>query len=219
VASKRRKLRSTTRGISTATKLALNLVPVVGPVVAQSLALYETERRNSYVDAFLAALAAQLEGIREAKLDKEFVIGLEFQAATLRALEAARVTSSAGKRRLIAAALAGASSSDRPSGLDIEAIIDTLGNLTPTDLELARLVWLEAGGDTPRAIVTSIVGPADFPDRLFHLKRLEAAGLIADTAGKNLDYGGQYDLTPTFHRLMALLKGGGLSQEDSTAAS
>jgi hypothetical protein len=216
---KRQRLRSTTRGVSTTTKLVLNLVQVVGPVVAQTLALYESERRNSQVDAFLAALAAQLEGIREAKLDKAFVVGVEFQAAILRAFEAARVTSSAPKRRLIAAVLAGASSTDRPSGLDIEAIVDTLGNLTPTDLELARLVWLEAGSDTPRAIVSSVVGPADFPDRLFHLKRLEAAGLIADTAGKNLDYGGQYDLTPTFHRLMALLEGGGLSQEGSNPAS
>lgn len=61
-------------------------MPVVGPVVAQSLALYESERRNSHVDAFLAALAAQLEGIREAKLDKEFVIGLEAGGDTPRAI-------------------------------------------------------------------------------------------------------------------------------------
>lgn len=207
----RPQLGSATRGISATTQLGLNVLPVVGPVLAQAIALYENERRNSLVNAFLAELAARLEGIQMAKLDKEFVGSEEFQTAILRAFDAARGIGSAEKRRLIAAALAGAASTDRPHGLDVEAIVDTLGNLTPIDLELARLVWVEAGGSAPKAIVTSVTGPPDYADLLFHLKRLEAAGLVADTAGKNLDYGGQYDLTPTFHRLMALLEAGGLS--------
>jgi len=213
VPNKRHQLGSATRGISATTQLGLNLLPVVGPVLAQSIALYENEHRNALVDRFLADLVEQLEGIKKEKLDQEFVIGLEFQTATLRALEAARVASSAQKRRLIAAALAGAASTDRPQGLDVEAIVDTLGNLTPSDLELARLLWLEAGSGAPKAIVTPVTGPPDYADLLFHLKRLEGAGLIADTAGTNFDYAGQYDLTPTFHRLMALLRAGGLAPD------
>ena len=196
--------------IADAAQLGMAVVPIVGPVVSQALALFESQRRNVEVDAFLAALAARLGSVEEGRFDQDFVNGADFQAATLRSLDAARFTIRDEKRQLIAAVLAGAATKDRPSGLDIEAIVDTLAGLTASDLALARLLWIEAGSGAPLAIVTSVIGPTDYPDLKFHLKRLEAYGLIADTAGQYFDYGGQYELTPTFHRLMALAEAGGL---------
>ncbi len=187
------------------TKLALNLIPLVGPVLAQAINLYESERRNRKLDALIDEIRSQLGRLDQTKLDSDFINTPGFQEAAFRAFEAGRTTSDAEKRRLIAAALVGAATVDRPSGLDVEAILDTLRVLTPTDLDLARKLWDEAGGNEPKSIVTSVIGPPGFPDREFHLKRLEAAGLISSTAGQHLDWAGQYQLTGTFHLLMVLV--------------
>lgn len=194
-----------------ATQLALNLVPYVGPIMSQALSLYASQRRNRNLDALIDEIRDRLIALDGTKLDRAFVETTEFQEAAFRAFEAGRATSSANKRGLIAAALVGAATVGRPPGLDVEAILDTLRVLTPTDLDLARKLWDEAGGDEPKAIVTEVVAPADFPDREFHLKRLEAAGLISSSSGRHFDWTDQYLLTETFHRLMALMRAGGSS--------
>jgi hypothetical protein len=190
---------------SAAMQLALNVIPYVGPIVAQALSLYETQRRNQMLDALIGEIRDQLAALDIKKIDHAFIETAEFQDAAFRAFDGGRATSNSAKRRLIASALVGAATVDRPKGLDVEAILDTLRVLTPIDLNLARKLWEEAGGDEPMATVTAVVGPADFPDREFHLGRLEANGLIVSTAGRHLDWSGQYLLTGTFHRLMALL--------------
>jgi len=192
-------------------QVALNLIPVVGPVVADAIAAFEERRRSQQVNAMIEALRAQLVAVNASKLDQEWIESPAFPDAIQRALEAGRRTSDESKRRLIAAVLGGAVTTSRPRALDVEALLDVLGSLTMIDLELARRLWIEAGAGEARAVVTSVIGPPDFPYLDFHLKRLEAAGLIGSTAGRHLDYAGQYMLTGTFHRLMDLLAAGGVT--------
>ena len=192
-----------------AAQVALNIVPFVGPVVSQASSLYASERRSQQLDELIVEIQQRLANLAAEKIDRSYVETAEFQEAAFRAFDAGRTTNNANKRQLIAAALVGAATVSRPAGLDVEAILDTLRVLTPTDLDLARKLWDESGGDEPKSIVTAVIGPADFPDLEFHLKRLEAAGLITSTAGRHLDWSGQYLLTGTFHRLMALLRIGG----------
>jgi hypothetical protein len=189
-----------------ATMVALNLIPFVGPVVVQAINLYEGETRNRKLDGLLDEIRRQLSRLDESKLDRAFIETPEFEEAALKAFEAGRTTGDGEKRRLIAAALVGSVTTDRPPALDVEAVLDTLRVLTPTDLRLARTLYEEAGADSAWAIVRTVVAPADFPDRDFHMKRLEAAGLIASTAGQNLSAHEEYLLTSTFRRLMALVE-------------
>jgi hypothetical protein len=212
-----RNRRGRTRELRAATQLGLNLVPYVGPVIAQLISLYATERRNRFLDATLEEIRQQFAALDATKLDRDFIGSPEFEEATFRAFDAGRVASASEKRRLIAAALVGAASVGRPSGLDVEAILDTLRVLTPIDLKLANALWNEAGGDSAMSLVKEVAGPSDFPDRDFHLKRLEAAGLIRNTEARHFDWVDQYVLTQTFHRLMALLAAGsGQGSERST---
>jgi hypothetical protein len=60
VPKKRHGITSALRGMSATTQLGLNLVPVVGPVLAEAIALYENERRKLHVDVFMAKVVAQL---------------------------------------------------------------------------------------------------------------------------------------------------------------
>lgn len=190
-----------------AAQVAISVVPVVGGPIAAGIAAWEGHRISKRVEALVTEIATLAGRIDKDKLDKTYVQSDDFQDVVIAALESGRRTADAQKRRFIAAILLGAAFAEKPQQLDVEALLDTIGNLSPQDLALARLLYDESGGDEPKSIVTSVVGPVDFPDRDFHLKRLEAGGLINEKTGATYGYqGGEYLMTMTFHRLMALLK-------------
>jgi hypothetical protein len=191
---------------SGAAQIVASVVPLLGGPIAAGIAAWEGRRVSKRIEALVGEIAALAERIDQRKLDKTYIETDAFQDAVIAALEAGRRTADADKRRVIAAILLGAAFTERPPQLDVEALLDTIGGLSPQDLALARILYDESGGDEPKAIVTGAVGPADFPDREFHLKRLEAGGLIRELTGTYGGSGGQYFMTMTFHRLMALLK-------------
>lgn len=197
----------------TALTVALNVVPVAGPVMSSALAAWEGHKLSERVEAIVEEVIRLGARVDEAEFDRKYVETPEFVDAVLAGIEAGRRTSDQDKRCMIAGVLIGAATRSRPAALDVQALLETLSGLTPGDLRLARLLWEEAGDGEPMSIVRQVTGPADYPDRDFHLKRLESAGLISERTGA--DYGpgqmGQYLLTSTFHRLIALLQAGGAS--------
>jgi hypothetical protein len=192
---------------SGAAQIAVSAVPLLGGPIAAGIAAWEGRRVSKRIEALVSEIATLAARVDQRKLDKPYVETNEFQDAVIAAMDAGRSTADANKRRVVAAILLGAAFTERPPQLDVEALLGTIGNLSPQDLALARILYDESGGDEPRAIVTGVVGPVDFPDREFHLKRLEAGGLIKEKTGAAYGYeGGEYFMTMTFHRLMALLK-------------
>jgi uncharacterized heparinase superfamily protein len=192
---------------SGAAQIVASAVPLLGGPIAAGIAAWEGRRVSKRIEALVGEIATLAKQIDQGKLDKTYIQTDEFQDAVIAALDVGRRTADAGKRRIIAAILLGAAFTEKPQQLDVEALLDTIGNLSPQDLALARHLYDESGRDEPKAIVTGVVGPVDFPDREFHLKRLEAGGLINEKTGATYGYqGGEYFMTMTFHRLMALLK-------------
>jgi hypothetical protein len=134
----------------------------------------------------------------------------------LRAVRGATETGDQEKVRAIAAALVGAISVDRPADLDVETALAALSNLTPADLRAARRLADHLGPAT-------FPPPAELgPDSLFFVARLQAAGLLesvvlpASPPGSRLGPGYRSDpavefrFTPTFGRILALLRAGGV---------
>jgi hypothetical protein len=189
-----------------AAQIVASAVPLLGGPIAAGVAAWEGRRVSKRIEALVGEIATLAERIDQRKLDKTFVGTDDFQDLVIAALDAGRRTADADKRRVIAAILLGAAFTERPAQLDVEALLDTIGSLSPQDLALARFLFTESARDEPKAIANVAVAPADFPDREFHLKRLEAGGLIQEVTGTYGGSGGQYFMTTTFHRLMALLK-------------
>jgi hypothetical protein len=130
----------------------------------------------------------------------------------IQALRGATETRDTEKRRVLAAALVGAATLDRPADLDFAAVIAGLSNLTPADLQYAREL-ADAVADNPYKIIDFVGTPATAGDSTFHLLRLEAQGLVHGVAPGAVYGSGpglQYRLTPTFWRVLDLLRAGGM---------
>jgi len=135
--------------------------------------------------------------------------------AAIRAVRGASETASREKVQTIAAALVGGTSVDRPADLDLESALASLVSLTAADLELARVLAERASpfGFSP----TGFIGE----DSLFHLGHLQAAGLLESVVRPGEDNRArglgrtepsiEFRMTPTFHRILALLRAGGLT--------
>ncbi len=134
--------------------------------------------------------------------------------AAIRAVRGATETANREKVRMIAAALVGATSVDRPSELDAESALASLISLTSADLAFARMI---AGRSVDqRYAVIDFKGIDPGPDAQFRLMRLQGAGLI-DSMGSGGGLGAgpklSYRFTPTMWRILDLLRAGGeLSQ-------
>lgn len=124
--------------------------------------------------------------------------------ASIRAARGAIETASREKVRTLAAALIGSASRDRPSGLDAESVLASLVSLTPADLVFARNFTSQRAPFTEPNHLS--------PDAQFRMMRLQGAGLLEsipppfdwDKAEK-----ATYQMTPTFWRLLELLRAGG----------
>jgi hypothetical protein len=115
---------------------------------------------------------------------------------------------------MVAGVLTGATTVDRPPALDIEAVLTAIRDLSPTSLRLALEIERRyRENDSPETYGGAIY-PPEWPDRVFLLKRLEAAGLVEELTGTFLDYlGGRYKPTETFVRILGVLKAAGWSGE------
>jgi hypothetical protein len=149
--------------------------------------------------------------------------------AAIRAVRGAVETGNREKRQTIAAGLVGGASIDRPDELDLESVMASLVNLTPTDLSFASSPSGErrAKIDRLNRAASEYVGPApdSFPpppdagsDRMFYLARLQAAGLLENVVlpatpdvriNRRTEPAIEFRFTPTFHRILELLRAGG----------
>jgi hypothetical protein len=184
-------------------------VPFVGGAFD---ALVGTAGSNIALDRlriFLDEQAQRIAALEDAKLDAQ-VTAESVLDATIRAVRGAMETGNRDKVRMLASILVGATSVERPAGLDPESVVASLVSLTPADLAYARLL-AEARARDPLAVVDYSAAPAD-PDTKYRLMRLQGAGILEAVTGQTLYGGGgdlHYRLTPTFWRILELLRAGG----------
>ena len=143
------------------------------------------------------------------RLDDQILESPEFHSLVFQAALAAAGETDAEKVDLYAAILAGAASTERPSELNVRAVLSTLTSLTADELQLARQFY-EDFDRGQNAIIDGLATPAWGPDTGLYLKRLEIANLIIPeyARGKNPLEGtlGTYYVTDTFHRLITLVR-------------
>ena len=110
--------------------------------------------------------------------------------------------------------------SDRPHGLDSEALLDRLAGLTAHELLILRWANTQPG----ELQVAYLPGELQTVNLDYHLHRLQAAGMVAyerelPPAGGSTDWR-VFTRTPTFLRLMVLIEtGGGLGEPMVSSAA
>jgi len=127
--------------------------------------------------------------------------------SAIRALRGSMETGNQEKVRTIAAALVGSTSLDRPRDLDVETVLEMLASLTPAELDYAAMLAKRTGGG---AFGNNQV--AD-PDGHFFVSRLMGHGLLETAPTSWTDWDNDitnYQLTPTFLRILDLLRAGGM---------
>jgi len=163
------------------------------------------DRLRTFLEELTERVAALEEGKRDPSVTAEDLID-----AAIHAVRGALETGDRDKVRMLASILVGATSVDRPAGLDPESVVASLVSLTPADLSYARQL-AEARANDPFAVVDFSTAPAD-PDSKYRLMRLQGAGILEAVTGQTLYGGGgelHYRLTPTFWRILELLLAGG----------
>jgi hypothetical protein len=197
---------------------ALRAVLTAIPFVSSLDALVGTAGSNIAIgrlSALIEDMGAQVGRLAD-KMDHE-VTEEQLLDSAIRAVRGAAETGNREKVRTIAAALVGATSVDRPRDVDVESVIASLVSLTPADLIAARRL-------------VDQLGPGTFPpppelgiDGLFYVARLQAAGLLESIVlpasdrtarpgpGYRTDPAIEYRFTPTFGRMLGLLRAGGVS--------
>lgn len=187
------------------------------PFVSGLDALVGTAGSNTALErlrALIEDLGAQIRQLAD-KQDRA-VTEEQLLDSAIRAVRGATETGDREKVRTITAALVGATSVDRPMDLDVESVIASLVSLTPADLAAAgRLVDHLGPGTFPPP-------PELGPDALFFMGRLQAAGLLESIVlpatpeqtrfrpGYRTDPEIEFRFTPTFSRIMKLLRAGGV---------
>lgn len=168
------------------------------------------ERLRALIDD-LGTQVAQLTDKQDHAVTEEQLVD-----SAIRAVRGATETGSREKQTTIAAALVGATSVDRPRDLDVESVIASLVSLTPADLVAARRLVDHLGPGTFAA------PPELGPDALFYMARLQAAGLLESVIlpasdrtarlgpGYRTDPAIEFRVTPTFGRMLDLLRAGGV---------
>jgi hypothetical protein len=181
----------------------------------------------NFVDAALAThIAGRIEPNREelsdrtearlrqledsGRLDGEVLKDPRFHALVFQAAFAAAQESETEKIDWYAAILAGAASRDRPGELNVRAMLSSMAFLTAEEMRLARQFY-EDFHQSKHAIVDGAPTPNWGPDTSLYLRRLESANLIVSQVVEALPArfqgtAGNYFVTSTFHRLMALVR-------------
>jgi len=146
------------------------------------------------------------------KVDRTYLGSEEFADLMMRALRAAAQTRDREQIRVYAAILVGATTTERAADFDSESALSAIAELSPVEVELARLIH-----DRAQPLGGGVHGwgnpyewlPTQFKNDhlVFHLKRIERTGLIhhvvrGGPVGPTVEY---YEVTPTFVRIMELL--------------
>jgi hypothetical protein len=198
----------------TAAEVSLSLVPYVGPRVVAAMHALEirtiSDRIEDFVEEF-RELGARLD---QTKVNREYLTSAEYVDGAMAALDAARRTSDRNKLRIIAAFLLGAATVDRPADLDVEAVLVSIRDLSPTMLWMAGRIHDLATQAATRVSQGRAIPPA-VPDRDMVLSRLVAAGLINAAGTSRFDvFTGEYVPTDTLTRTIRTIRAGGWTPAD-----
>lgn len=191
-------------------------IPFVGGSIGAAMVELQMQRLSGRVQVLMDEVARLAGGMDAARIDLDYVHSDRFQDELAAAIDAAHRSSNRKKLRAIAALVMGSATRERPDGLDVEALLVAIRDLSPSAISLGLQI-LRHRRELTFGIVTGMVVPPEVPDRTFLLKRLEASGLIEEIADPGLGYGpagGKYNATDTFERLLRLLESGGWTVAD-----
>jgi hypothetical protein len=189
-------------------------VPFVGGAFDALAGTAGSNLAQDRMSIFFEELGQRIAALEAAKRDPDVTVE-ELVDATIRALRGAIETGDRVKVRMLASILVGATSVERPAELDSESVVASLVSLTPADLHFVRRLSQLVKGST-------FAAPSELgPDRLFFVGRLFGAGLLESVALDATPTSGlhrglvrtepaiEYRLTPSFWRILELLRAGG----------
>lgn len=198
----------TTKALVTA---AASAIPVVGGPIAAAIGIWEGERVSRRVEDFVTEVAGRFARVEAEKLDRDYIDSEAFRDAVISAVQAAKRSSGHEKRSWVASLLVGAATAARPGDLDVEALLDLVGELSEHQLRILHWVWSNRRRDWT---FHSAWLPAELqgPDFDLHLGRLQSVGMVLYVADRPTT--GSYDwrifrITPTLARLASVLEAGG----------
>jgi hypothetical protein len=179
-------------------------------VVDASLMAHMAGRVEANREELSQRTEARLDRLEEkGRLEEEVLESPNFHALVFQAAVASAQESETEKIDWFAAILAGAASRERPPDMNIRALLSTMAFLTADEIRLARQFY-DDFHQSGRPIRDGAPPPMWGPDTGLYLARLESADLIVPRVmdGPRRFQGpeGNYFVTDTFHRLMALVR-------------
>jgi hypothetical protein len=186
-------------------------IPFVGGSLDALFGGYASKLQERRARQLFGELHAMMSKLEEAKLDKTFIGSEEWDDLVLKALRAATQTGDAKKIRLYAAILAASTVSGGARDPEPESLLGALAELSPAQVEV--LSMLHRAASRTGYVGFLVAAREQWGDDLeFHLARIAATGFIVGqgtlsdaVAGTNYA-GAHYVTTPTFHRLLDLLR-------------
>jgi hypothetical protein len=195
----------------TGLRALVNLIPNIGGSLDVLLTSKAQRLSQKRIETLLSELRKQLEEVEESKIDKTFLDSEDWYDLVLQAFEKAIRTRSVEKIQSFSKILTKAltASENREHS---ESYLDTLAELSETEVRLARLVYefkdvnIQSKDNRGQPIPNKFLEQCTFIDHnglQFYMKRLERVGLVSEQVGMRADYdGGWYKTTPTFYKLM-----------------
>lgn len=118
---------------------SLQLVPIVGGVLATFISEYVPRRKQERLVGFVQDLSREFVA-EQTRLDAEFVKSKDFDRMVEDVLDRAQTVRNEDKLGYWAALLAGVATTDRPAASDRERMIETLDGLRPQHLQLLHVI-------------------------------------------------------------------------------
>lgn len=200
-------------------RAAINLIPYIGGSLDVVLASRGSLHQKRIVE-FLESLKEEMSHIKEERIDTAYLKSPEFSDIILKLMEASLRTRDREKMRLYAKFLRGAVLIQNRNQISLEDYLETLIELTPTELEVARAIY-EQQRNSDRGSNENVLqwtrrkGWYDLSDQVtgvakedlpFILLRIEKSGLIKEVTGVYVGYeGGVFVVTDAFRKLMRFI--------------
>jgi len=210
---------------NTILRMTVNAIPSIGSSLDVLFCSRADISRRRF-GVLIEDLTKEMQGLAESKIDKSYVQSEEFSDLLFKIIDASFKTRSVEKLYLYAKFLSSAIIFENRSKIAIDDYLNTLVDLTPLELEVAKAIynqqvdsdlnpnesvlqwaWRKGWRDLPTVLS---IPEEDLP---FILLRIQKSGLIHEITGSYLDYhGGVYILTPTFRKLMDFIGKNSLKQ-------
>jgi hypothetical protein len=214
-------------------RAGIALIPVVGGPIDAIVTTLASRAQAQRAAVLIDALKAEASSLRDVMISKEYLESEEWLDAVVAAFEAAARTRDREQIGIYARILIGAAQVDSKDLPDPRALLHVLSELAPVEIAIARLI-----ADMPGSIrydeqqqarrevtehawsgVLAAIPAAAKANLVFHLKRLERAGLISELTGAFGGSGGRHEPTPTLWRIIKFLREQGASDGSSRGAT